>query len=156
MKKAIKQGTKFFLIDNLMCLCASTSSKNVFELQKALGQKNSLKANRIVNYFIANPKKNPLVVIIGTLYNFFSKVYLTHFVKNLPDREMSKALKLRSDYFLKDYKLAARNYRLPQTQEVIHILKEYDLRSKGVNNDGTPESALLREMIYRILNDNKR
>ena len=124
---------------------------NVFELQKALGQRNVLKANRIVNYFISNPKKNPLVVIIGTLYNFFSKVYITHFIKNLSDREMSKALKLRSDYFLRDYKLAARNYRLAQTQEVIHILREYDLRSKGVNNNGAPECALLKEMVYRIL-----
>ena len=124
---------------------------NVFELQKALGQRDVLKANRIVNYFIANPRKNPLVVIIGTLYNFFSKVYITHFVKKLSDQEMSQALKLRSSYFLKDYKLAARNYRLAQTQEVIHILREYDLRSKGVNNDGTPESALLKEMVYRIL-----
>ncbi len=124
---------------------------NVFELQKALGQRDVLKANRIVNYFIANPRKNPLVVIVGALYNFFSKVYVTHSLRNVPDRELATALKLRSDYFLRDYKLAARNYRLPQTEKVLHILREYDLRSKGVNNDGTPESALLKEMIFRIL-----
>ena len=42
---------------------------NVFELQDAIGVRNVLKANRIINYFIANPKKNPLVVVVATLYN---------------------------------------------------------------------------------------
>lgn len=124
---------------------------NVFELQKALGQKNVLKANRIVNYFISNPRKNPLVVIVGTLYNFFSKVYMTHFLKNVSDGELAKALSQRSEYFLKDYKLAARHYPLDQTQKVIHLLREYDLRSKGVNNNGVVEGELLKEMVFRIL-----
>ena len=124
---------------------------NVFELQRALGGRNVLKANRIVNYFIANPRKNPLVVVIGTLYNYFSKVYMLHFLRNSPDSEVSKALKLRSDYFLREYKLAARNYNLPKTAKVIGLLREYDLKSKGVNRDSTPEGELLKELIYKVL-----
>lgn len=124
---------------------------NVFELQRALGGKNVLKANRIVNYFIANPRKNPLVVVVGILYNYFSKVYMLHFLRNSPDREVSKALKLRSDYFLREYKMAARNYPLSKTTRVIGLLKEYDLKSKGVNNDSVPEGELLKELIYKVL-----
>ncbi len=124
---------------------------NVFELQRALGQRNPLKANRIINYFIANPRKNPMVMVTGTLYNYFSKVYMIHFLRNSPDREVAKALKLRSDYFLREYKTAARNYNLPSTRKVINILKEYDLKSKGVDRDSTPEGELMREMVYKIL-----
>ncbi len=124
---------------------------NVFELQKALGQRSILKVNRIIQYFVANPKKNPLVMVIGTLYNYFSKIYMLHFLRNLPDRDLSSALKLRSEYFLREYKLTARNYNLKKTQKVIAILKEYDLKSKGVENVSTSEGELMKEMVYKIM-----
>ncbi len=124
---------------------------NVFELQKALGQRSVLKTNRIIQYFIANPSKNPLVMVVGTLYNYFSKIYMLHFLRSLPDRELSSALKLRSEYFLREYKSTARNYNLAKTQNVIAVLKEYDLKSKGVDSDSTPEGELMKEMVYKIM-----
>jgi len=124
---------------------------NVFELQKALGSKNIVKSNRIINYFISNPKKNPLVVVVGTLFNFFSKVYLTHFLKNSSEREMMEKLGVRHAFFLKDYKLAARNYPYQQSQNVISILKEYDLKSKGVDRVNATDGDLMKEMIFKIL-----
>lgn len=124
---------------------------NVFELQKALGSKNVVKSNRIINYFISNPKKNPLVVVVGTLFNFFSKVYLTHFLKNSSEREMMEKLGVRHAFFLKDYKLAARNYPYQQSQAVISILKEYDLKSKGVERVNATDGDLMKEMIFKIL-----
>ncbi|MDG1433923.1 MAG: DNA polymerase III subunit delta [Saprospiraceae bacterium] len=124
---------------------------NVFELQKALGAKNVVKSNRIINYFISNPKKNPLVVVVGTLFNFFSKVYLTHFLKNSSEKEMMEKLGVRHAFFLKDYKLAARNYPYQQSQDVISILKEYDLKSKGVDRVNATEGDLMKEMVFKIL-----
>ena len=146
----LPQGTEVQLqhvLDNI----GISKDYNVFELQKALGQKNILKANRIINYFIANPRKNPLVMVVGALYNFFSKVYITHFLKNTSDRELATALNLRSEYFLKDYKLAARHYPLQSTEKIISLLKKYDLRSKGVDNNNTSDGELLKELIFRIL-----
>lgn len=124
---------------------------NVFELQNALGSRNVVKAQRIVNYFISNPKSSPLVVVIGTLYNFFSKVYMGHAQRGASDRELSQSLGLRSDYFLRDYKLAMRNFNKPRTERVISILREYDLKSKGVDNHSTTSGELMREMVLRIL-----
>lgn len=126
---------------------------NIFELQKALGQKDELKVARIVNNFTANPKKNPLILVIGTLYNYFSKVYMYHFVKNQSEKEILKALSLRSSWFLKEYKMAARNYNKPRMEAVIGILREYDLKSKGVdfNTVRTKDGELLKEMIWRIM-----
>lgn len=124
---------------------------NVFELQKALGGRDVVKANRIVRYFAANPRKNPMVVITGSLYNHFSKVYIYHFLRNLPDKKISEALQLKSEFFLKDYKRTAHHYNLKNTQNVISILKEYDLKSKGVDSDNAPEGELMKEMVYKIL-----
>lgn len=126
---------------------------NVFELQKALGTRDILKANRIIQYFAANPRKNPLPVVIGSLYNFFSKIYMLHFVKHLQERELLEALQLRSAYFLKDYKAALPHFPLHKTEQVIGFLKDYDLKSKGVDYISTnkEEGELLKEMVWRIL-----
>lgn len=126
---------------------------NVFELQRALVQKDVLKANRIVNYFISNPRKNPLVLTIGTLFNFFSKVYQYHFVKNQPESAILTALNLRSNWFLREYKTAARVFPLQKSEQIIGLLREYDLKSKGVdfNSTTTPEGELLKELVWRIL-----
>ena len=127
---------------------------NVFELQKALGQKQVTKVNRIIQYFGSNPKKNPMVMMVGSLYNYFSKIYMLHFLRHAGDPDILSALKLRSSFFLREYKAAARKYSKPQTEQVLSILKEYDLKSKGVDNNtmNNPDSELLKEMVYRILN----
>lgn len=126
---------------------------NVFELQKALGAKQVLKCTRIVNYFISNPRKNPIQVIIGSLYNYFSKIYQYHAVAKRPEAEILSALGLRSSWFLSDYRSTARNYPFRKTESIIHILHEFDLKSKGLgyNSTGKPDGELLKEMIWRIL-----
>lgn len=126
---------------------------NVFEFQKALGQRNILQANRIVQYFIANPRKNPIQMIVGSLYNYFSKLYMYHAVKQAPEAEILKKLKVRSAYFLRDYRSAARHYTFRNTEQVITILREFDLKSKGLgfNATGKPDGELLKEMTWRIL-----
>lgn len=126
---------------------------NVFELQRAIGLRDPLKAQRIVNYFTANPKKGPMPMLVGSLYNYFSKIYLFHAVKNLPEKELLTTLQLRSGFFLKEYRAAARNYSRSKTERVITLLKEYDLKSKGVgyNNTGKPDGELMKEMVWRIM-----
>lgn len=126
---------------------------NVFELQKAIGQRDFLKSNRIINYFAENPRKTPLVMLISSLYGFFSKLYQFHFVKNLPEPEMLATLQLRSNFFLKEYRAAARNFPPEKAEQAITLLKEYDLKSKGVgyNSTGKPEGELMKELVWRLL-----
>ncbi|MEM1121149.1 MAG: DNA polymerase III subunit delta [Bacteroidota bacterium] len=126
---------------------------NVFELQKALGQKQVTKVNRIIQYFGANPRKNPMVMLVGSLYNYFSKIYMLHFLRNAGDQEVQKALKLSSSFFLREYRASARNYPKQSVTKVLGILKEYDLKSKGVDNNtmSNPDSELMKEMVWRIL-----
>lgn len=123
---------------------------NIFELQKSLGAKDIVKTNRIVNYFIANPKPSPLVLTIGLLYSFFSKIYLYHFNKNSADKDLASVMGVHP-FFVRDYKLAGKNYSLSKTEQIIGWLQLYDIRSKGVNNNNTENGELLRELIFKIL-----
>lgn len=126
---------------------------NVFELQKALSQRDVLKANRIVNYFADNPRKNPIQVVISSLYGYFSKIYMLQFVKDKSESEILEALQLRSAFFLKEYRAALRFYPVQKLEDVISHLKTFDLKSKGVDYDATgkPEGELLRELVWKIL-----
>jgi len=122
---------------------------NVFELQAALGKKDVLKVNRIVNYFEANPKANPIVLVLGNLNNYFSKVLAYHYVKDKSQQNLARELSV-NPYFVKDYEQAARSYDYGKTMRIISYLREYDLKSKGV--DSTAEDgALMRELMFKIL-----
>jgi DNA polymerase III subunit delta len=120
---------------------------NVFELQTALGKKDVFKVNQIVNYFEANPKANPIVLVLGNLNNFFSKVLALHYVKDRSNiaRELGV-----NPYFVKDYEQAARSYDYGKTMRIISYLREYDLKSKGVDSNAE-DGALLKELMFKIL-----
>lgn len=123
---------------------------NNFELQKAISIKNAFKAMQIVDYFNKNPKDNPIVVTITSLYFYFSKLLTYHF---LPDKSKSSvASNLRiNPYFVGEYVAAAKLYKAGKVVQVISLLREYDLKSKGYKNASTPHGELLREMIFKIL-----
>jgi DNA polymerase-3 subunit delta len=120
---------------------------NVFELQSALTRKDVYKANQIVNYFEANPKANPIVLVLGNLNNFFSKVLAYHYVKDKSNAAKEIGV---NPYFMKDYEQAARNYNLSKTFQVISYLREYDLKSKGVESN-TDHGGLMKELMFKIL-----
>jgi DNA polymerase III subunit delta len=144
------QEGKVIDVDDIERNIGISKEYNVFELNKALGEKNILKANRIADYFASNQKDNPLVVTLGTLYSFFSKLFMFHLVKNSSDKEIASTIGV-NPYFLKEYKLAAQKYNQPHTERAIALLQEYDLRSKGVNSGTISEGELLKELVYRIL-----
>jgi DNA polymerase-3 subunit delta len=127
---------------------------NVFELQRAFALRDKARIARIEQYFAANIRKNPLIGTIASLYNYFSKVYMLYFLPNASDAEIAQTLELRSDFFVKEYKAAARNYTREHIEHILHLLHLYDLRAKGVNTDTThtSEEALMRELFFRMLN----
>ena len=82
---------------------------NVFELQTALGRKDVVNVNKIINYFEANPKANPMVVVLGTLNNYFTKVLKYHYADDKSPQGLARVLGV-SPYFIKDYEQAGRSY----------------------------------------------
>ncbi len=124
---------------------------NTFELQNALGKKDVLKANRIINYFIDNEKSHPFTLIVGMLTNFFRKLLIYHSIENKSNTALVAQKIGVTPYFLNDYTTAARNYNLDKIVHIISIMREYDLRSKGARGGSTENGELLRELIYKIL-----
>lgn len=123
---------------------------NNFELVKALGDKNFVKAITIQKYFAANPKDNPLVVTTGILFGFFSKLMMLHQAQDKSPQGLAKLLGV-NPYFIRDYQSAAVKYDLKKLARIIAYLRECDVRSKGVNNATTPDSELLKELIFKII-----
>ncbi|OYX18411.1 MAG: DNA polymerase III subunit delta [Algoriphagus sp. 32-45-6] len=123
---------------------------NNFELSKAIGFRDVVKANQIIHYFIQNPKAHPVIPIFSLLYNYFSKIALLHRAGQLPDNQLAAALGI-NPYGLKEYQAAARNYKLGKVIEVFAYIKEADLRFKGVDSGSMDEGEILRELVYKIL-----
>lgn len=123
---------------------------NVFELQNALGQKDILKANRIINYFGSNATLNPIPKTIASLYFFFNRLLKYHLMADKSKGNVVKVLGIQP-FFVDSYLNAARKYPTKKVVEIIAILREYDMKSKGVGNVSASQGDLQREMIYKIL-----
>jgi len=123
---------------------------NNFELLKAIGSRNSAKAFKIVNYFGENPKDNPMVVTVSLLFNFFSRLLQLHGMNDKSPRSVASALRVKP-YFVSDYLEAARHFPMRKVSEIIAIIREFDLKIKGVNSNAVPQKDLLKELLVRIL-----
>lgn len=127
---------------------------NVFELQKALGQKNADKAMKIIYYIGKNPKSNPFVVLIGNLYNYFSNIIIYHTMHGQSQQTIASTMGI-NPFFLKDYAEAARFYPLKHSTRVISILREIDMKGKGLGSNQTEDAELLKELVFKIINVDK-
>jgi len=123
---------------------------NNFELRKAVGAKQILKANQIINYFAQNPRSNPLVMTISLLNSFFTQLLIYHGLKNKNKANVAKALRV-NPYFVGDYDTAARNYPMRKVSQIISLLRTADLKSKGVGATNMNQGDILKELLFRMM-----
>jgi DNA polymerase III subunit delta len=123
---------------------------NNFELQKAIGEKNILKANMIVHYFADNPKDNPITLTIASLFGFFSKLLTFHYLTDKSKNNVAAVLKV-NPFFVREYENSASKYNVPKTMQIISLLRTYDMKSKGFGDPATEPGDLLKELVFRIL-----
>jgi DNA polymerase-3 subunit delta len=123
---------------------------NQFELQNALGKRDVVKANRIINYFAENQKDHHITQTISSLYYYFNKLLLIHYLKDRSKQNVAATLKV-NPFFVQDYEAAAKRYSATKVVGVISLLRTYDMRSKGFDGNNTPAGELLKEMVFKIL-----
>ncbi|HVT86184.1 MAG TPA: DNA polymerase III subunit delta [Chitinophagaceae bacterium] len=123
---------------------------NVFELQAAIANKDLAKAIRIIQYFEGNPKAGPIQLILPSLYSYFSKVFMIYGLNSRDEKSVATSLGL-NPYFVKDYIKTANLFTYPQVETILLLLHEYNLKSVGVNNAGTEDASLLKEMIVKMI-----
>ena len=123
---------------------------NNFELRKAISNKQIVKANVIINYFKQNETANPLVVTIALLNDLFTKILLLH---GLQDKSQSNvAIKLKvSPFFVREYFDAAKNYPMRKVAQIISLLHEADMKSKGVGATIMSKNSILKELLFKIM-----
>lgn len=124
---------------------------DVFELQKTLGEKNFGKASLIIKYFSENASANNPVMVVGSLYGYFNKVFITAMNAKESDLNLAKLLGLGTVFFVKDYKIAAKNYPVSQLKRIFKTLKTADLNSKGVGVRRGEPSAIYKDILITCM-----
>jgi len=123
---------------------------NIFELRKAIGERDTAKAYKIINYFGQNPKTNPLVVIISILFSYFTQILQYHALADKSREAVVKGLKI-NPFFVKDYVVAAKNYPMRKVAQIISYLNDADVKSKGVGAQALSNADILKELLFKIL-----
>lgn len=91
---------------------------------------------------------------IGNLYNFFSNIILYHTVAGQSQSIIASTLGI-NPFFVKDYAEAARNYPLKIATRTLSVLREIDLKSKGLGATNMQDAELLKELVFQLLNVDK-
>lgn len=123
---------------------------NIFELQRALGEKNILKANRIIQYFASDPRKYPVIMAIPMLYKYFINLMTIHALPDKSNRSVAVALSVHP-FFVKEFMVAYRNYSFGKLFRIIGYLRYYDMKSKGWETTGIADGEIYKELIFKIL-----
>jgi len=123
---------------------------NNFELNKAIFQKNVVKANQIIQSFGKNPKSNPIQVTTATIFGYFQKLMAYHYLPDKSKNAVASALKI-NPFFVTDYSTGARNYSARKVIQVISLLREFDMKSKGYKSNVTDNGELLKELVFKII-----
>lgn len=122
---------------------------NNFELQNAIINKDIYKANRIINYFAQNPKKNPIQMTLALLFGFFSNLMMAYYAPEKSERGIGDFLGVR--WGVEGYLKAMRNYRALHVMEILHLIRLADAQSKGAEGADIPDGEIMRELLYKIM-----
>ena len=136
--------------EEVMSQVGMSREYNIFELQKALISKDLFKSYQIADYFGSNTKKNPMIMLVAFLFSFFSKVLLAASGSSRSEKDLVSALKI-SPFTARGYINALHNYSMPKIVENISLLKEADLKLKGVNSGSEDEGQILKELVVRLI-----
>lgn len=123
---------------------------NNFELVDAVAARNAAKVFTIINYFRANPKKNPVIPTASALFSYFSSLLMCQFSRDKSPGALMSLLDLKWQMQLRRYETGMRNYNAYQTIEIISALREFDTKCKGIGSR-QPEYDLLHQLMHHIL-----
>ena len=155
----LPEGTKVITADHIEQNIGISKDFNNFELVEAVAHRQFARAMQIADNFARNPKNHPLVVTTSTLFNHFQKLFTINYrewqtkFKGMPaasDAELAGMIKV-SPYVLGGYKQAAKLYPNKKIFLILGIIREYDMKSKGIGGGGADAGELLRELLMKIM-----
>ncbi len=123
---------------------------NAFELQAAMSKKDLVKAMQIIQYFESNPKAAPIQMILPALYGFFSKLYVIFGMVDKSEAAL-RPLFYNNPYAVKEALSTMKMYGYEGIERSLLLLHDYNLKSVGVNSNGTSDASLLKEMVVKMM-----
>ena len=123
---------------------------NAFELQAAMSKKDLVKAMQIIQYFESNPKAAPIQLVLPALYGFFSKLYVIFGMVDKSEAAL-KPLFYNNPYAVKEALSTMKMYGYEGIERSLLLLHDYNLKSVGVNSNGTSDASLLKEMVVKMM-----
>jgi DNA polymerase-3 subunit delta len=123
---------------------------NNFELKRAIGERDVVKAAKIITYFAQNPKDNPFILTVTLLHSFFTQLLQYHGLNDHSPKNVASTLRI-NPYFVSEIQTAARNYPMKKVSKIISSLREMDLKGKGVGAANMSDADLLKELLYKII-----
>ncbi|HNN71861.1 MAG TPA: DNA polymerase III subunit delta [Ferruginibacter sp.] len=144
------KGRKEITEDDIEQYIGISKEYNVFELQAAIAKKDLARAITIIQYFEGNPKAGPIQMVLPALYASFSKVYT---VFGMNDR--SEAALKPHFYFnavaVKNALETINNYGYEGIERILLLLHQYNLKGVGIDNAGTSDASLMKEMVVKMI-----
>ncbi len=134
---------------------------NNFELNRAIIQRDTARALFIADHFAHNPKANPLLLTIMSIFGEFKRLFTLNYLvwlvrqkgERMPsDMELMRMLKCGNPFAITELKQAMPMWHNTKVFKVLGLLREYDGKSKGINSGGASDGELLRELLLKIFN----
>ena len=123
-------------IDTIDKLCIKQIESVIFDLTDNIGAKKISKAIEILDNLISN--KEPLQVILVTLYTHFKRLYICKISQPTTNKEaLIAALGIRPNhtFLIKKYQGQSKNFTQKTLRELIEALADLDYNSKIGNID---------------------
>ncbi len=158
LSTAMPEGAKTITAETVEANIGLSKDFNVFELLKAIGQRDERKAFTIADYFARNPRSSSLPGTISSMFDYFLKLFTVNYKRwqerfqglRMPqDRELAEMLSVHP-FFLEEYKQAATLFPNNKIFLIFGFLREYDLKNKGLNGGSATDGELLKELLLKI------
>jgi DNA polymerase-3 subunit delta len=149
LKVAVGSSVKTITPQHIEDYIGISKDFNTFELQNAIIRGDIFKANQIARIFGQNPKEYPIQLTIGVLFAFFSKLMLFIATKDKSQQNLN-SLGIRP-FLVKEYQAASRRFGWNKSRHIVSVLREYDMKSKGFNNNTATPGDLLQEMVFKMM-----
>jgi DNA polymerase-3 subunit delta len=121
---------------------------STFELLAAISNRNS-KRVFYINHHLSSNKEFSIIPLLSQFNSFFMKAIIMK-QQNIRDQKGMAALGVRFPHSREYEKLLA-NYGILELEKIIALVAEYDLKSKGFNQNNVDDSELMKEFLFKIL-----
>lgn len=138
---------KLISVEDVNFIVGANRNYNVFELQKAIGQKNLQKSLSILENMLAVQSQEIMIVSMLTRYFILLWKMLEEQIRIKDKYELARKIGI-SPFFLDEYKQAVRNYKPSELNRAISALANADLKLKS---SAVSPIVVMQNLIVNII-----